>query len=319
MDVRIGLIVAGLVFAVATPCHAAGVTAGSLIESTATASYDSAGGRGSVSSNRVALRVDEVIDATLTLLDSGPVGLAGDKAVLAFSVVNTGNGSEAMRLSTRPVAGSDFDPVVKAIAIDSNGNGVFDEGVDLLIQPGAATPEIAPDTSLRVFVIAGASGSPADGQQGRVTLLAEAVTGTGTPGTALAGQGSAGVDAIIGSSGGRAQAIGSLVIQSATVSIVKSATISDPFGGNEPVPGAFVTMTLNTQVTGSGAVSNLVVTSPVPAGTRYVASTLTLDGASLSDIADTDGGSVNKDFVEVRLGNLAGGTSRSIAFRLQIQ
>jgi len=310
---------AGLGLAFATPCHAAGVSAGSLIESAATASYDSAGGRGSVSSNRISLRVDEVIDPALTSLDAGPVGLSSDKAVLAFSLVNTGNGPEAMRLSIRPVAGSDFELTVKAITIDSNGNGVFDEGVDQLIPPGAATPEIAPDSSLRVFVIAGASGSPADGQQARVTLLAEAVTGTGNAGAAIAGQGTAGVDAIIGSSGGRAQANGTFVIQSAAVSIVKSAVISDPFGGSEPVPGAFVTLTLNTQVTGSGTVTDLVVTSPVPLGTRYVASTLTLDGVPLSDVADTDGGSVNTDFVEVRLGNLAGGTSRSIVYRLQIQ
>lgn len=313
------MILAGLSFAIATPCHAAGVTAGSLIESTATASYDSAGGRGTVSSNRIALKVDEVIDLAVTSLDSGPVGLSGSTAVLAFSLVNTGNGPEAMRLSTRAVAGSDFEPVVQAIAIDSNGNGVFDEGVDQLIQPGAATPEIAPDGSLRVFVIAEASGAAADGQQGRVTLLAEAVTGTGSPGVSLAGQGSAGVDAVIGSSGGRAQANGTLVIQSATVSIAKSASISDPFGGSEPVPGAFVTMTLNTQVSGSGTVTDLVVTSPVPVGTRYVESSLTLDGVALSDIADTDSGSVNKDLVEVRLGNLAGGASRAIVYRLQIQ
>lgn len=319
MNYGFRLVFAGLCCAIAVPCHAAGVTAGSLIESTATASFDSAGGRSTVTSNRISLTVDEVIDAALASVDSGAIPLTGASAVLAFSLVNTGNGQETFRLTTGAVAGSDFDPVVSNLAIDSNNNGIFDEGIDPIIPAGGVTPEIAPDARLTVFVIAGRNGTPTDGQQGQVSLLAESVTGTGTPGTLVPGQGSGGVDALIGTSGGRAQATGTLIVQTATVTITKTAAVSDPFGGSNPVPGAFVTMTLNTQVLGTGTTSNLVVSNPIPPGTRYVPSSLTVDGTALSDANDNDPGIASNEGIEVALSNLAGGTTRIISFRIQIE
>ena len=312
------LLAAGVTSYLATPCLAAGVSAGTLIESTASASYDTGAGRNTVDSNKVTLRIDEVIDATLSALDSGTVPLAGATATLAFSLTNTGNGPEAFRISSSPVAGSAFDPVINTVAIDSNNNGIYDSGIDQIVAAGAATPDVAAGASMTVFVLVAPSGTPKDGDQGRINIRAEAVSGTGSPGTVLPGQGTGGTDAVIGSSGGSAQITSLLVIRSATVQIVKSYTISDPFGGSEPVPGAFVTFTLNTQVAGSGSVSNLVVTDPIPAGSRYVPGSLTLESAPLTDAADTDNGRASSTGIEVRLGDLPGGSQRAITFRIQI-
>lgn len=319
MNTRLRLFLSILCCTAAAPVHAAGVTAGSLIESTANASYDTAGGRSTVSSNRVSLRVDEVIDATLTSLDSQPVAMVGGSSVLTFSLSNQGNGPEAFRLSTNPVAGSAFDPVVGSLAVDTNGNGIFDSGIDQVIQPGAATPELASGASLVVFVVATPSAAAEDGDEGRISLLAQAVTGTGTPGTAFAGQGATGVDAIIGANGGRATANGTFVIRTGTVSVTKTFVISDPFGTNEPVPGAFVTFSLAIQVLGSGGVGNLVINDPIPEGTRYIPATLTLDDVALSDAADADTGSFDSSGITVQLGDLPGGASRNISFRVQVE
>lgn len=312
------LAIFALLGAAAAPALAAGISAGTLIESTATASYDTTGGRNTVTSNRVTIRVDEVIGATITSLDSGPVALAGASATLAFSITNTGNGPEGFRLSATPVAGSAFDPRIDGIAVDSNGNGTFDSGIDQLLQAGAATPSVAAGASLTIFVIIAAAGPANDGDQGRITLLADAATGTGTAGTVFPGQGEGGVDAIAGPGGGRATITATAVIRNAAVTITKAATISDPFGGSEPVPGSFVTFTLTTRVQGSGSVTNLVVSNPIPPGTRYIPSSLALNGTAQSDAADSDQGSAGSSGIEVRLGDVAGGVSHSITFRVQI-
>lgn len=312
------LLAAGLTSSLTTPCLAAGVSAGTLIESTASATYDTGAGRNTVASNKVSLRIDEVIDAALSALDPGTVPLAGATATLTFALTNTGNGPEAFRISGSVVAGSAFDPVINTVAIDSNGNGIYDSGIDQIVAAGAATPELAAGASVTVFVLVGPSGSPTDGDEGRITIRAQALTGGGTPGTALPGQGAGGSDAIIGSSGGSAQITSLLVIRSATVQISKSYTISDPFGGTEAVPGAFVTFTLNTQVLGTGNVTNLTVTDPIPAGSRYVAGSLSLQNAPLTDASDSDSGSAGANGIEVRLGDLPGGSQRAITFRIQI-
>ncbi len=62
---------------------------------------------------------------------------------------------------------------------------------------------------------------------------------------------------------------------------------------------------------------------PLPAGVRFVPGSLRLNGASLSDAADADAGSVRRDpsgreTVEVRLGTLAPGASGTVALRVVV-
>lgn len=125
----------------AAPALAAGVTAGTLIENTAVASFDEAGTPRSINSNTVVVRVDELLDVTVTSLDPGPVTARAGDAVLTFEVTNQGNGPEAFRLTAETaVAGNDFDVTLRAIAIDSNGNGIYDEGVDQILASPQTTP-----------------------------------------------------------------------------------------------------------------------------------------------------------------------------------
>ena len=71
---------------------------------------------------------------------------------------------------------------------------------------------------------------------------------------------------------------------------MKSATVADPFGGTEAVPGAIVTFTIVAEVTGTGSFDNFVITDDFPTFTSYEAGTLTLDGGALTDAADADAG-----------------------------
>lgn len=304
---------------ITTPAHAGGVKAGTLIENTASATYDGGAGLVTIPSNTITVKVDELLDVTVTSRDSGPVSAAPGSAVLTFELTNTGNGPEAYTLTANPaVAGNDFDTTVNGIAVDTNGNGVYDPGVDQMLTGPATTAAIAADASLTVFVLVTIPGGVADGDQSDVSLLAEAVTGTGAPGTAFAGQGAGGGNAIVGSTGANATATGSLSVGITDVDLIKSATVLDPFGGTGIVPGATITYAIRAEVRGSGSVSDLVVTDAAPADTTYVAGSLKLDGATLTDAADADAGRFGTSGISVDLGTVSGGSSRTVTFQVTI-
>ena len=304
---------------ITTPAHAGGVKAGTLIENTASATYDGGAGPVTIPSNTITVKVDELLDVTVTSRDSGPVSAAPGSAVLTFELTNTGNGPEAYTLTANPaVAGNDFDTTVNGIAVDTNGNGVYDPGVDQMLTGPATTAAIAADASLTVFVLVTIPGGVADGDQSDVSLLAEAVTGTGAPGTAFAGQGAGGGNAIVGSTGANATATGSLSVGITDVDLIKSATVRDPFGGTGIVPGATITYAIRAEVKGSGSVSDLVVTDAAPADTTYVAGSLKLDGATLTDAADADAGRSNTSGISVDLGTVSGGSRRTVTFQVTI-
>lgn len=313
-------VTASLIAAAPSAVLAAGVSAGTLIENTAIASYDDGAGPRTINSNTVTVRVDELLDVTLTSLDPGPVAARPGDAVLRFELTNQGNGPEAFRLIANPaVAGNDFDVSVTAIAIDSNGNGIYDAGVDALLAAPQVTAELATDAVLTLFVLVTVPEGVADTDTSAVELTAEAVTGTGTPGTVFAGAGVDGGDAITGTSEARGIARGNLLVGMTSVALTKAVTLRDPFGGTGALPGTIASFTITATVSGSGSVADLVVTDAIPDGTTYTPGSLKLDGAPLTDAADADAGQgSDTDGIRVDLGSVAGGTVHAITFDVAI-
>lgn len=314
-----GAIAAGLS---ASPAHAGGTPAGTSITNVATATYEQASGaEASVESNAVTLVVDELLDVTVSSAEPADVvgspGLAG--ALLRFTVTNVGNGNEAFSLAVvTDKGGDDFDPVAGAILLDANGNGEYDAGVDLPYVAGANDPEFAADEAKTVFVRSTLPAAATDAQRAVVQLEAKAKTGSGTPGTAFAGAGQGGGNAVVGATGAAAQDEAWYKIAAAAIAFAKSAVVADPFGGATKGPGATITYTLTATVTGSGSLKNVRVTDPVPAGTTYEAGSLVLDAAGLTDAEDGDAGRFTGSAVEVGLGTLAAGTSRTVRFKVKI-
>ena len=300
---------------------AGGVTAGTLIENTAVASYDDAGVPRTVNSNTVRVRVDELLDVTLTSLDPGPVPARPGDAVLTFELTNQGNGPEAFRLIPNTgVAGNEFEVSLRGIAIDSNNNGTYDDGIDQILAQPQTTAVLAADARMTVFVLVTVPQTATDGQRSNVDLAAQAVTGTGAPGTTFAAAGVGGGDAIVGATSALATARGALVSTVAGVELVKSVTLRDPFGGDSAVPGTIATFTIEANVSGTGSVANLVVTDAIPDGTTYVPGTLALDAAALTDAADGDAGvASDADGIIVTLGNTAAGTRRAVTFNVTLE
>lgn len=156
-------------------------------------------------------------------------------------------------------------------------------------------------------------------QASNVDLTAEAVTGSGTPGTAFAGAGVDGGDAIVGNTGARATARASLVNATASVALVKSVTLRDPLGGTSAVPGTIASFTIEARVSGTGSIANLVVIDAIPDGTTYLPGTLVLDAAALTDGADGDAGTASESSgIDVKIGNVTAGSLHRVNFDVVI-
>lgn len=316
------LAVASATIGFATPAHATGTAAGTTISNTAQVTYTDPGGNPvTVPSNTVDLRVDEVLNVTVVSADPGDiVSLPGaTNQVLTFNVTNTGNGPEAFRLAPINAIGGDaFDPTTTSLVLDTNGNGVYDAGVDTVYTPGSNDPLLAPDASVRVFVLSTVPASATDGQRGQTDLTATAVTGSGPPGTVFAGQGAGGGDAVVGTTTAVGRDDGFYIVSAATVAFVKSATVRDPFGGTTSVPGSVITYTLVATVSGTGTLNNLAAGDTIPANTTYLPSSITLQGAPLTDATDGDAGEFAANRVTVRFGSVAGGQTRTVTFKTTI-
>lgn len=317
---HIGLLCAlGTAGFAASAALASGTPAGIVIENTAEASFETGGVAASATSNTVQVRVDELLDAAAVSLDAGAVPVETDAAVLTFRISNVGNGPEAFTLSADPaVPGNDFDATIEGIAVDTNGNGVYDAGVDPLLPQPETSPVLNADDDLTVFVVASAPAGQADGARSQINLVMQSVTGTGAPGTVFAGQGANGSDAVVGPNGASATASGELVQRAATVSLTKSANVVDPFGGNSAVPGAIIQFLIEANASGSVPINNLVITDAIPANTGYVANSLTLDGVGLSDASGDDAGDADATGISVALGTVSPPASHLISFSVII-
>lgn len=299
---------------------AAGTRAGTLIENTASATYDVGPTQVSVDSNTNTVRVDELIDTVVDWSDSADVttlpGSTGQ--VLAFSVTNSGNGEESFALSTvSTLGGDDYDPTVTSIVID-DGDGVYEPGQDTVYVAGTNDPVLQPDASVTIFVLSTTPAGAGDGDRGGVQLVATSRTGTGAPGTSFAGQGEGGGDAVVGTTGGDGSDDGYYAVSAASVSLVKSAVVLNQFGNADPIPGATITYTIEATTTGSGSLANLAINDAIPTGTTYVAGSLRLGTTVLTDATDADAGRFAANAITVSLGAVPGGQTRTVTFRVTI-
>lgn len=288
----------------------AGTPAGTVIDNIATINFDVGGTNITQDSNLVSVTVVERIDVVVTLQSGQILVAANDTArSILFTVTNTGNGSEEFQLAMNSVlGGDDFDPVpaVPAIYFDSDASGDFTIA-DVAYVPGSNDPILLADESVDILIVNDIPGTVANGNLGRSELTATSSTGTGAPGDTFAGSGDGGVDAVVGSTGGTATVFGEYLVSDVQVSIIKSVAIADPFGGNEPTPGATLTYTVIVEVLNSGTATGATFSDPVPALTTFVANSLSLNGGNLTDVIDADAGELDTSAaptVVVRLGDL---------------
>jgi uncharacterized repeat protein (TIGR01451 family) len=304
--------------------HAIGTAAGTNITSTATVSYSIGGTPSTVTSNTSTVVVGELINVTMALQSpTVSVAAGASNEALLFLVTNTGNSTEEFTLAGESVlVGDDFDPTPAAPFIYFDGDSSGDlSPADTPYVAGSNDPSLAADGSVAVLLVNDIPAALADGLFGRSELRAAANTGTGAPGTVLPGLGAGGVDAVIGTSGGEAAVFGQYLIGDILLSAVKSQAVLDPFGGSQPIPGAAITYQVVVTAAGTGVALGTAFTDPIPANTTYVAGSLRLNGAPLTDIADADAGSFASGpaRVAVTLGDLTSAAGpQTIDFRVTI-
>lgn len=262
-------------------------------------------------SNAVDLVTAERLDLTLIL-----VANQGGPAVVVLT--NSGNGIERFTIGATV---TNADVTVRGIAIDRDGDGRYDPAVDVLLT--GPTPPLAPGAALRLLVLLD---SPVPATTS-LTITAAAVTASGTPGTIAPGAGDGGGDAVVGPTGARASVTldalspspggGSIGAGTGGASLAKSQAVRAPDGSATAVRDAIVTYTLVARFTAAATAAR--VDDPIPAGTAYVPGSLSLDGGALSDVADGDAGTGDARAIGVALGDVAGGTVRTIQFQVRIQ
>jgi uncharacterized repeat protein (TIGR01451 family) len=290
---------------------AAGTPANTTVSTQATASYQIGAATLTQTSNILTATVAELLDVHVTWQDSTAVVVYPQDTdrILTFRITNTGNGDASFTLTgSSTQSGDHFDPTLSAVYLDSNGNDLYDAGIDTLYVAGSNDPALAPDAALTVFALNNIPDNLNDGDTGHCQITATAKTGTGSPGDCLVGRGDGGTDAIIGLSGAEANTMGAYVVSNAQISLVKTATVVDPLDGSQPTTGAVITYQVQVQVTGSSGIQSVVFNDPIPDHTTYRPNSLQLNGILLSDAADTDAGDVGAstiDRVTVYLGDLA--------------
>jgi uncharacterized repeat protein (TIGR01451 family) len=284
------------VCALAAPlgARAAGAPAGTNIQNVAQVTYTVGGVSATASSNATSVIVAEILDVVVTLAaPATPTAPGASAQDLVFTVTNTGNGGETFNLTalSAGVAGDDFDPTlaVPAIYFDTDGSGDL-SGPDQPYAPGVNDPVLAADASIRVLVVNDIPASAANGQRGRSELTARAATGTGAPGTTFPGAGVGGVDAVAGATGAAATLFGEYLIASLQLTAVKSQTVVDQFGGSRALPGARINYQIVITATGSGTAVAAAFADLIPTSTTYVAGSLELNNATLTDQAADDAG-----------------------------
>jgi hypothetical protein len=279
--------------------------AGARIDNSATLYFTIGGADQSVPSNTATVVVAERLDVALTRATDGPIQM-GDGAIPVL-LINRGNGVEAFRLSAND--GSNTPP--SRFAIDTDGNGQYDADRDTLLTDATTAP-LAPGGTLALLLLANDGGFITT----EVTIVAQAVTGSGPPGTTFAGQGDGGGDAVVGATGAQAQITVGMGPRR-DPALVKTQTVLAPDGSSRAVRGAVITYTLRAVFVGTALAARIV--DPVPAGTVYVADSLVLDGVPLSDAADGDAGQAENATIAVALGDIAVARDRTVQFQVRIQ
>lgn len=277
---------------VAIPAQAE-TRAGDRVVNTASARYDVAAEQNVATSNTDIVLVAERLDIALSRAD-----MVASSAIPVV-LTNRGNGMEAFRLSAQVDAGT----APQAFAIDTDGDGRYDAARDTLIVD-ATTPPLEPGASLALLLLTDAAPT------GPVTVIAQAVTGSGTPGMVFAGAGDGGGDAVVGPTGARAELTVPVTMQDASPTLTKTQSVLAPDGSARAVRGAVISYTLVARFPTSTVAAR--IDDPVPAGTSYVPGSLSLDGAAQADpgAADT---------IAVALGDVPAAGVRTLQFKVRIQ
>ena len=328
----------------ASPASAAGTTQGTWITNNVSVAYQVGG----VAQNPATATDKFLVDrkVVLAVADLGAttttVSPGQTAAVTGFTITNSSNDSMNFKLTlTQQVGGAsahggtdDFNVTAPALYVDTNGNGVYDPGVDQPVA-GSTISGVAADTSVTVFVVSNIPLGLNTNDVADVRLAAAAVDGTGTQYTTTAGGDTPGVVATVCAEQNTADgnvkndcadwADNDYTVLAAALTATKTDTVvSDPIDGTtnpKRIPGAVVQYCIAvTNAAGGAAASNVSISDTLPAQTTFVANSIkvnaTVSGGTCT--GGSAGGSFAGGVVSGTLGNIAAGSSSGLSFQVTI-
>lgn len=298
-----------------TPSLAGLTPAGVIVRNQATLNFTVNGSMAEVQSNAVQFTIDQLLDVLLTPQDVTAIGVNSPdvQRVLTFRLTNAGNGPESYRLTRDDaLGGDDFDP----LPAQTGGATLFLENglqpgfqatgpnSDTAYVSGANDPLLRANQSQVVYLLSDiprALDSMALGQS-RLVAISTSVDVVGqAPGTGLPPLVEGDPVRVVGRSQGRSAAVGGYRITGIRTYLDKSVvSVRDPNGGSLYMPGSLLRYRLRLQLEGEGNAQQVVLSDEIPSGLRYVAGSLSLNGAPLSDASDTDLGEWLSDSNQVR-------------------
>lgn len=331
----------------ASPAFAAGTTAGSTITNNVSVAYQVGGVSQTGLSASNSFTVDRKVNFTVAEDGSSTTQVSPGQlaAVTSFIVTNTSNAPLDFALAASNRAGGTaehggtdvFDVSNLRLYADTNSNGAYDSGTDVLI---TYLDQVAADASSRVFVVVDVplGRSTGDVAGVRLTGTASEATAAGSLGavvTQTAGANTAGVDTVFADTnvGGNTARDGIhfdeddyTILAAALTATKTSRVISDPLNGaTNPklIPGAVVEYCI-TVANGSGgaAAANVAISDTLPVTTTYDASFgVKVNGTVTSGTCNADGvivGAHAAGVVSGSIPSIAAGDTRTVLFRVTI-
>ncbi len=337
----------------AAPAYAAGTTAGSSINNTATVNYSVGGvSQTPVTSSTATFVVDRKISMTVTEPGNATTNVVpgSTNQVTTFLLTNTSNAVLDFGLAlVQPAGGAaahggtdNFDVTAPTFWINtgaSAGSATYDAANSVQV---TYIDELAADASRYVFVLASVPNTRVNGDVAGVTLTAQARDGgaAGTQGavsTETTGANTAGMDTVFADAAGvtdaardgQISARDDYTVAAPSLTVVKtSKIISDPLNGTtnpKMIPGATVEYCIQVANGPSGATATSpAITDVLPSQTTYDATFgIKLNGTITAGVCNADGtagGTYTAATTTVAgtLANLAGGATGTLYFRVTI-
>ena len=345
-----------------------GTAAGTTISNTASVSYTVNGTPQTANSSTSTFVVDRKANFTVTLDQAGntQVNLNEQNAYVTFKVTNTTNATQDFildpdqtNLSAGVLPGIDnFDVTGMKAYVDSNGNGVYDPGVDT----AQYIDELAADGSATVFLVGNIPNTPGidlswvsmhvtiaagdtPGSKGSALIATDLniANADNTVDIVFADDDSDGVFLGDIARNGQGRAYGALQIGTHNVSLSVSKTarvISDGVNLINPkaLPGAEVEYCFVVHnATLLTAANDIVLTDTIPANTTYVPGSISVGGIGVGNACLTNGSTEDDDandgsevdgytasfnagtkVVTTNIPVVAGGASVAASFRVKI-
>ncbi len=290
--------------------QAAGTAAGTSISNLATLQYSvggvgqaaigsSAAGNTAGAGTATSFVVDNKVNLTLVEVGGAVtiMTLNGPNNATRFTLTNTGNSPQGYNLTAANFAGGVIDGVADTLDVtltggtngifyDTNGNNVYDPGVDLIVTANNI-PTLAADASVTLFVVATAPAAGANGAQANITLTAVTTTNNTSTPVVESATDTAGIDIVfadavtveanfVGASAARdatAVARDAYRLNTPILTVSKTSTLlCDPFNGvtaPKNIPGAMIRWTITVANTGSSSATLTSIGDALNAATTH--------------------------------------------------